>query len=133
LNAFYQEHRYHADAFLHRQDFFAKRNIMALVLEVPNHLIGDGKIHGWVTTSLFGHAPEMQIQRWGLPLITHVFLSASDQLKDKFNTSTAAITRGTLRRKAFARSIYTDDRRGLAIPLAAGAADPCAYSPIGIN
>ena len=87
LNAFYQEHRYHADAFLHRQDFFAKRNIMALVLEVPNHLIGNGKIHGWATTSLYGHAPEVQIQRWGLPLITHIFLSASDQLKDKFNTS----------------------------------------------
>ena len=87
LNAFHQEHRYHADAFLHRRDFFARRNITALVLEVPNRLIGNGKIHGWATTSLYGHAPEVQVQRWGLPLVTHVFLSASDQLKDKFNTS----------------------------------------------
>jgi len=87
LNAFYKDHRYDGDAFLHRQDFFAKRNITAIVLEVPNHLIGEGLVRAWATTSLYGHAPEMQVQRWGLPLITHIFLSASDDLKDQFNTS----------------------------------------------
>jgi hypothetical protein len=90
LNAFYTDHRYDGDAFSHRQDYFAKRNIMALVLEVPNHLIGQGRVHAWATTSLYGHAPEMQVQRWGLPLITHLFLSASDDLKDRFNASVPA-------------------------------------------
>jgi hypothetical protein len=90
LNAFYKDHRYDGDAFLHRQDFFAKRNITALVLEVPNHLIGEGRVHAWATTSLHGHAPEMQVQRWGLPLITHLFLTASNDLKDKFNASVPA-------------------------------------------
>jgi hypothetical protein len=69
LNAFYTDHRYHGDAFSHRQDYFAKRKIMALVLEVPSHLIGEGRVHGLATTSLYGHAPKMQVQRWGLPLI----------------------------------------------------------------
>ncbi len=90
LNAFYKDHRYDGDAFLHRQDFFAKRNITAIVLEVPNHLIGNGRVHAWATTSLYGHAPEMQVQRWGLPLITHLFLTASNDLKDKFNDSVPA-------------------------------------------
>ncbi len=36
-SAFYNEHRYDADAFLrHRQNFFDNRNITAIVLEVPN-------------------------------------------------------------------------------------------------
>jgi hypothetical protein len=90
LDAYHNEHRYHGEAFLHRQDYFARRNIMAMVLEVPNQLIGHGKIHAWATTSLFGHAPEVQIQRWGLPLLTHLFLTASSDLKEKFNSSTPA-------------------------------------------
>ena len=90
LDAYYKDHRYDPDAFLHRQDYFAKRNITALVLEVPNRLIGQGRVHAWATTSLYGHAPEMQVQRWGLPLITHLFLSASGDLKDTFNASVPA-------------------------------------------
>jgi hypothetical protein len=87
LNAFYQDHRYDSDAFLHRENYFARRNITALVLEVSTALIGEGKVQAWATTSLYGHAPEMQVQRWGLPLITHLFLSASDDLKDRYNAS----------------------------------------------
>jgi hypothetical protein len=39
--------------------------------------------------SLYGRAPETQVSRWGLPLITHLFLNdPSDQeVKEHFNTS----------------------------------------------
>ena len=89
LTAFYHERRYNGDAFLHRQDFFAKRNVTAMVLEVPSRLIGEGKVHGWATASLFGHAPEVQVSRWGLPLITHLFLNdpARQELREEFNRS----------------------------------------------
>jgi len=89
LTAFYQDHRFDGDAFLHRQDFFARRNLTAIVLEIPNHLIGQGKVHAWATISLYGHAPEMQVSRWGLPLVTHLFLNdPNDQgVKEHFNTS----------------------------------------------
>lgn len=86
LQAFYTEHRCNADAFLHRQNFFAKRNLTAIVLEVPNALIGNGKIHSWATISLYGHAPEMQVSRWGLPLITHLFLNDPGQPDIRRNT-----------------------------------------------
>jgi hypothetical protein len=90
LHAFlaaFKEQRFDGEAFQHKQNFFARRNVTAIVLEVPNDLFGMGTVHGWATTSLFGHAPEVQVQRWGLPLITHIFLSVGDQLKEKFNTS----------------------------------------------
>jgi len=90
LTAFHKERRYDGDAFLNRQNYFANRNLTALVLEVPTAMIGQGKVGAWATTSLYGHAPEVQIQRWGLPLITHIFLSASEDLKDKFNASVPA-------------------------------------------
>jgi len=89
LAAFYKEKQFDGDAFRHRQNFFAKRNVVALVLEVPDELIGRGRIHAWATVSLYGHAPETQVSRWGLPLITHLFLNdPSDQdMKERFNTS----------------------------------------------
>ena len=89
-NAFYKDHRYGGDSFLrHRQNFFNTRNITALVLEVPNHLIGMGTVHAWATVSLHGHAPETQVSRWGLPLITHLFLNdpSNQEVKETYNTS----------------------------------------------
>jgi Domain of unknown function (DUF4331) len=87
LTAFYQENKYDADVFVHRQNFFARRNLTAIVLEVPNHLIGKGTVHAWATASLYGHAPEVQVSRWGLPLITHLFLNdpGNQEVKENFN------------------------------------------------
>src|ERR1700719_190706 len=75
MTAFYKDQRYDGDAFLHQQNPFARRNVTAIVLEVPSELIGKGKVNGWATISLFGHAPEVQVSRWGLPMVTHLFLN----------------------------------------------------------
>jgi hypothetical protein len=87
LNALYKEDRFDGSVFQHQKNFFKNRNVMALVLEVPNSMIGKGKVHLWSTASLFGHAPEVQICRWGLPLFTHLYLSdtATADLLDKFH------------------------------------------------
>jgi Domain of unknown function (DUF4331) len=89
LNAFYKEQRYDGEVFRHRHNFFANRNVTAIVLEVPNETIGSGTVHCWATASLFGHAPEVQVSRWGLPLITHLFLNDPDdqEMKERFNAS----------------------------------------------
>jgi hypothetical protein len=89
LAAFYKEQKYDGDVWQHRENFFARRNVTAIVLEVPTHMIGKGQVHAWATISLLGHAPEKQVSRWGLPLITHLFLNDPDrqELKDQFNES----------------------------------------------
>ena len=89
MTAFYKDQRYDGDVFLHEQNPFARRNVTAIVLEVPSELIGKGKINAWATISLFGHAPEVQVSRWGLPMVTHLFLNdPSDQeVKEQFNAS----------------------------------------------
>jgi hypothetical protein len=118
LNAFYKEKRYGSEAFLHRQDFFAKRNVTAIVLEVPSKMIGHGVVHAWATASLFGHAPEMQVSRWGLPLITHLFLNDPDnqELKEHFN-----------------RSMPSDDLTSFAKPIADFAATMATYAASVVN
>ena len=81
-----------ADAFNNRKNFFAKRNVTAVVIEVPSHFIGEGLVRGWATASLYGHAPEIQVSRWGLPLVTNVFMPDAET-KEQFNRATPADVR----------------------------------------
>ncbi len=89
MTAFYKDQRFDGDAFLHQQNPFARRNVTAIVLEVPGELIGKGKINAWATISLLGHAPEVQVSRWGLPMVTHLFLDdpSNPKGKEQFNES----------------------------------------------
>ena len=84
--AFFEHDRFDPGAFQNRKNFFAGRNVTALVLEAPTPLIGQGLVRGWATASLHGHAPETQVCRWGLPLITHVFMPDLGMRED-FNRS----------------------------------------------
>ena len=92
ITAFYAEHKFAPEAFGNHQNFFANRNVSAMVLQVPNAMLGAGVVQAWATASLVGHAPEVQVSRWGLPLVTHIFLSdpAQPDLKEKFNRSVPA-------------------------------------------
>jgi hypothetical protein len=88
-NALYKEDRFAPEAFQNRQNFFAGRNVTVIVLEVPSQLIGRGQVRAWTTVSLYGHAPEFQVSRWGLPLITNIFMPDMD-LREDYNRSVPA-------------------------------------------
>ncbi len=76
---------YHPEAFHNRVNFFHDRTVAAIVLEVPNRLIADAaRVNSWATVSLCGHAPEQQVARWGLPLLTHIYLGGDD-LRERYN------------------------------------------------
>jgi hypothetical protein len=82
--ALFSDHSYDRSVFLNANNFFARRNVTAIVLEVPNALIGEGRISAWATASLYGHAPEVQVSRWGLPLITNFYMPDAE-MKEHFN------------------------------------------------
>src|SRR6202034_4331809 len=67
----------------------APQCVSAIVLEVPTPMIGKGRVRSWATASLLGHAPEVQVSRWGLPLITHVFMPDED-MHEAYNRATPA-------------------------------------------
>ena len=125
MAAFYKDQRYDGDAFLNQPNPFARRNVTAIVLEAPSELIGKGKINAWATISLFGHAPEVQVSRWGLPMVTHIFLNdPSDQeVKEQFN---ASVPSEDLER--FAKSIA--DVAEKMTTYAGSAADPGEYGKL---
>jgi hypothetical protein len=92
LKIFYEEDSFEGNVFLHQKNFFRNRNVMALVLEVPNSLIGTSTVHLWSTGSLYGHAPEIHICRWGPPVFTRLYLSdpIMPDLVDKVHASSPA-------------------------------------------
>jgi hypothetical protein len=79
------------DAFHDGANYFQNRNVTAIVIEVPTQLIGDpaATVRAWATVSLCGHAPEVQVSRWGLPLMTHIFIT-DPAVKDDYNRSLPA-------------------------------------------
>ena len=90
-----QENRIAAEAWENRKNFFDRRNVTAIVLEVPTSMIGQGRIHAWATASLYGHAPEIQVSRWGLPLITNVLIP-DESLRETYNRTGPAEDRDKL-------------------------------------
>jgi Domain of unknown function (DUF4331) len=103
-------------------NYFQNRNVTAIVMEVPTPSIGDpgATVRGWVTVSLCGHAPEVQVSRWGLPLITHAFIT-DEAVKDDYNRSrpSADVPR-------FSQIVA--DALVRVIGLAGSAGDPAAYA-----
>ena len=82
--ALFKENRFDPGAFTNRQNFFSRRNVTAIAIEVPSQLIGHGPVRAWATVSLYGHAPEIQVSRWGLPLITNFFMPDTE-MREEFN------------------------------------------------
>src|SRR3984885_5852702 len=98
LTNLFSEDKYDPKTWNHRENLFQNRNVMAIVLEVPNGMIGEGGIAAWATISLFGHAPEVQICRWGYPLITHLFLSnpSTPELTARYHAGSPADDKSTI-------------------------------------
>jgi hypothetical protein len=86
LQAFYADQRFDETVYTNRRNTFARRNVMAIVLEVPNALLGEGQIAMWSSISLYGHTVKAQVSRFGIPLFTELFLSSWRQpLIERYN------------------------------------------------
>ncbi len=79
------QNTFDASVFEKGNNAFAKRNVSAIVLEVPNAVFGEATIGIWATTVMLAHGVSAQISRWSTPLLTHLFL-LDPQDKDAFNS-----------------------------------------------
>jgi hypothetical protein len=103
LFAFLQAARdghYQPEVFAEPNNIFDGRNITAIVLEIPDVLLGDGRCSLWATVTLYGHAPTRRVSRMGQPMLRPLFfnvpgqdtedLNAGDPADDRKICSTAA-------------------------------------------
>ncbi len=63
------------------QNAFEARNVMSIVIEVPNSVLGVDNINVWATVSLYGHAPQQQVSRMANPVIVFYFGGGADPEK----------------------------------------------------
>lgn len=114
--------RFAPDLFRDGANYFQKRNVTAIVIEVPAKWIADpaATVRAWVTVSLCGHTPEVQVSRWGMPLMTHMFIT-DPETQDDYNRSapSADVPR-------FSRIVA--DALPHVIELAGSSDDPGAYA-----
>ncbi len=66
-------------------DFFAGKNVTAMVLEVPTTLVGSGNVGIWSRTLIEDGDGMGQVDRMGRPAINTVFVHTPDR-KDLFNS-----------------------------------------------
>jgi hypothetical protein len=118
--AFHEQDKFMPAVFENAQNRFAKRNVVAIVLELPTEMIGQGQVRAWATSSLHGHAPEIQVCRWGWPLFTHIFLLPDTELSEAYNRGAPADDVET-----FGSHVADIGKR--LTTLAGSAADPDAY------
>jgi hypothetical protein len=86
LRAFHVDRRFEEPASANRCGFDGRRNALAIVLEVPNALIGQGQMAMWSSISLYAHTTKAQVSRFGTPLFTQLFLSSWRQpLIERYN------------------------------------------------
>jgi hypothetical protein len=110
------------ESFHDGANYFHNRNVTAIVIQVPTQSIGDpaATVHAWATVSLCGHAPEVQVSLWGLPLMTHIFIT-DEAVKDDYNRSvpSAGVPR-------FSKIVA--DALARVTQLAGSTGDPAAYA-----
>jgi hypothetical protein len=119
-SAFYAHNQFAPAEFESHKNIFGKRNVTAIVLEVPTAMIGRGKVRAWATSSLYGHAPEIQVCRWGWPLFSHIFMLPDVKLTEAYN-------RGSPVNDVAQFGAHVADVGKRMTNLAGSAADPEAY------
>ena len=72
--------------FAEPEDTFAGRNVLSIVLEVPNAAFAKPDLKVWGTISLLRANEVKQVNRWGRPLSAFVFNQTPEQM-DEWNAS----------------------------------------------
>lgn len=82
--------RFTPEVFGERNNIFAGRNVTAIVLEIPNGLLGTGRSSVWATVTLYGHAPARQVSRMGQPMLRPLFFNVPGQVTEDLNAGAPA-------------------------------------------
>jgi hypothetical protein len=84
------EGRFTPDAFAEPDNIFQGRNVTAIVLEIPDALLGTARSSVWATVSLYGHAPARQVSGMGQPMLRPLFFNVPGPDTEELNAGAPA-------------------------------------------
>lgn len=108
---------------------FGGRNVTAIALQVPNSALGGADVALWARISLYGHAPQQQVNRMGNPMVRPLFFSPPGPDVEELNAGSPAadIPRHTSRLQQLAAKVA--ELRGLSDPAEHAGAVARAFLP----
>lgn len=84
------EGRYEPEIFDGHANIFDGRNVSAIVLEVPDYVLGAGALSIWARITLHGHAPQRQVSRMGQPMLRPLFFNVPGEETEELNRGNPA-------------------------------------------
>jgi hypothetical protein len=96
------EGRYSPEVFAAGGNIFEGRNVSAIVLEIPDAVLGFRRSSVWATIHLHGHAPERQVSRMGQPMLRPLFFNTPGPETEDLNAGRPGSDRATYRRRLVA-------------------------------
>jgi hypothetical protein len=84
------EGRYEPEIFDGQANIFDGRNVSAIVLEIPDELLGNGALSIWARITLHGHAPQRQVSRMGQPMLRPLFFNVPGDEAEELNRGNPA-------------------------------------------
>ena len=79
------EGRYEPELFDRHANVFDGRNVSAIVLELPDEVLGTGTLSVWARISLDGHAAPRQVSRMGQPMLRPLFFRMPGDETEQLN------------------------------------------------
>lgn len=84
------EGRYEPELFDRHANVFDGRNVSAIVLELPDEVLGTGTQSVWARISLDGHAAPRQVSRMGQPMLRPLFFQTPGDETEELNAGDPA-------------------------------------------
>jgi hypothetical protein len=85
-----REGHYQPEVFAEPNNIFEGRNITAIVLEIPDGLLGNGRCSVWAAVTLYGQAPTRRVSRMGQPMLRPLFFNVPGQDTEDLNAGDPA-------------------------------------------
>jgi Domain of unknown function (DUF4331) len=123
------EGRYTPEVFDAHDNVFAGRNVTAIVLEVPDALLGWGRSSVWASVRLHGHAPQRQVSRMGQPMLRPLFFSTPGHDTEELNAGDPASDRRMYRERLLAAATTLASLAGSGSPSEHAATVADAFLP----
>jgi hypothetical protein len=80
-----REGHYRPEIFAEPTNIFEGRNVTAIVLEIPDGLLGDGRSSVWAAITLHGDGPTRRVSRMGQPMLRPLFFNVPGQDTEDLN------------------------------------------------
>ena len=74
-------------------NLFAGRDVTAVALQVPDTLLGGGRVSVWAQITLTGHAPQQRVSRMGQPMLRPIFFPVPGPDTEEVNAGDPATDR----------------------------------------